>query len=132
MTQQQLTGQQWISLTDKQVQAAYLSVTGQPAGISQRSANDLQAFYQLIEDKLKSFNWPSSGVKPSGADGYTLDRTGAAAVAPNHHYRDAAIHPPPRGVKLICINRRHGVAMFSEWSDKFGYTHWAPLPKFED
>lgn len=43
-------------------------------------------------------------------------------------YKDPAVEPPPRGVKLLILTSG-GVAVFGEWSDKSNYTHWSPLPK---
>lgn len=36
----------------------------------------------------------------------------------------------PRGSKLLCINRKQGIALLSDWRDDFGFTHWHPLPRF--
>lgn len=39
----------------------------------------------------------------------------------------------PRGVKLQLINRRAGVAQYGRLTtDEFFWTHWAPLPTFQD
>ena len=60
----------------------------------------------------------------------TTDR--AAVVDTSNHWIDATKHPPPRGAKLLCINRSQGVAILSPWVPVFGFTHWAPLPTFDD
>ena len=59
----------------------------------------------------------------------TTDR--AATVDTGYHYLDAEKHPPPLGSRLICISRRAGVAILSNWMENCGFTHWAPLPTFE-
>ena len=59
----------------------------------------------------------------------TADR--AAFVDTGYCYMDAAEHPPPQGPRLLCIDRRAGVASVTVWNAKFGFTHWAPLPTFK-
>lgn len=59
----------------------------------------------------------------------TSDR--AATVDTNYHYLDAAEYPPPRGSRILCIDKSAGVACVSLWNPQFGFTHWAPLPTFE-
>ena len=60
----------------------------------------------------------------------TSDR--AAVVDKNYHWLDASKHPPPRGSKLLCINKHHGTATIGYWVSAFNFTHWAPLPTFND
>ena len=55
----------------------------------------------------------------------------AAVVQEDHFWIDAKVNPPPRGSKLLCINRRQGVAVLSDWREDFGFTHWAALPRFK-
>ena len=59
----------------------------------------------------------------------TTDR--AAVVDTKYHYLDAAEYPPPLGSRILCISRRAGVAVISNWMADAGFTHWAPLPTFE-
>ena len=59
----------------------------------------------------------------------TADKS--AVVDTTIHWIDAKDNPPPRGSKLLCINRRLGVAVLSIWIPDFGFTHWAPLPSFK-
>ena len=54
----------------------------------------------------------------------------AAVVDTEYHWIDASKHPPPRGSKLLCINKHYGVAVFSVWVPAFGFTHWSPVPTF--
>ena len=57
---------------------------------------------------------------------------GAAAVSDVFHWR-LIDTDTPRGVKLLLINRRAGVAAFgSLGSSSFYWTHWAPLPTFKE
>jgi len=37
---------------------------------------------------------------------------------------------PPRGGKLLLINRCYGVATIGVYSPDSGWTHWHALPKF--
>ena len=59
----------------------------------------------------------------------TTDR--AAMVDTKYHYLDAKEYPPPTGPRILCIDRRAGVAVISNWMPDAGFTHWAPLPTFE-
>lgn len=38
----------------------------------------------------------------------------------------------PRGVKLLLINKAHGIAVLSTYNPAFGWTHYQGLPKFSD
>lgn len=58
----------------------------------------------------------------------TADRQ--AVVDTSLVWIDAKEVPPPRGSKLLCINRKQGIALLSDWRDDFGFTHWHPLPRF--
>lgn len=60
----------------------------------------------------------------------TCDR--AAAV--NHALPWLPIEqfPPPRGAKLLLINRALGVAVLGPYAPHQGWTHWQALPKFKD
>ena len=55
----------------------------------------------------------------------------AAVVDTAYHWIDATEHPPPRGVKLQCINRKQGIAVYSVWVPQYGFTHWCPAPTFK-
>ena len=59
---------------------------------------------------------------------HTADRS--TVVDTSVHWIDARETPPPRGSKLLCINKRLGVAVLSVWIPDFKFTHWAPLPTF--
>ena len=37
---------------------------------------------------------------------------------------------PPRGAKVLLINRKFGVAVLGPWSPDEEWTHWHPLPTF--
>lgn len=39
--------------------------------------------------------------------------------------------PPPRGVKLLLINRKLGVAVIGNYSTSTAWTHYAGLPTFK-
>lgn len=54
----------------------------------------------------------------------------AAVIHTGWHWIDASVNPPPRGAKLLCINKDYGTAVLSIWVPSFGFTHWAPLPTF--
>jgi hypothetical protein len=54
-----------------------------------------------------------------------------AVVDINHHWIDAKEHSPPRGAKMMMIDRKLGVAVLGVWRDADGWTHWAPLPTFD-
>ena len=55
----------------------------------------------------------------------------AAVVDTSIHWIDAAKQAPPMNAKLLCINKRQGVAVLSSWIASHGFTHWAPLPTFK-
>ena len=59
---------------------------------------------------------------------HTTDR--AAVVDTEYHWIDATENPPPRGSKLLCINKKYGVAVLSAWTPECGFTHWSPIPTF--
>jgi hypothetical protein len=60
------------------------------------------------------------------------DSTKAAVVDESYHWR-LIDKDTPRGTKLQLINRPCGVAQYAQLStDDDWYTHWAPLPTFED
>lgn len=59
----------------------------------------------------------------------THDR--AAAVDTRYAWRPVG-PDTPRGVKLLIINRAAGVATFGQYSPGSWWTHWAPLPSFQD
>lgn len=39
---------------------------------------------------------------------------------------------PPRGTKLLLINRKHGAGTTGEWAPGSEWTHWQGWPKFGD
>jgi hypothetical protein len=59
-------------------------------------------------------------------------RDNAAMVDKDYHWLDAKTNPPPRGPKMLMIDRKLGVAVMGAWRDSDGWTHWCPLPTFED
>lgn len=56
---------------------------------------------------------------------------GAALVDTDHTMVDVTEVPAPKNILLICGNIQSGKAVISHWDDKFGFTHWAPLPVFD-
>jgi hypothetical protein len=52
-------------------------------------------------------------------------------VDKDYHWIDAKVTPPPRGPKMLLIDKRLGVAILGAWRDSDGWTHWCPLPTFE-
>jgi hypothetical protein len=60
-----------------------------------------------------------------------LTRDQFAIVDVNNKWIDAKDNPPPRGPKMLLIDRRLGVAVLGTWRDSDGWTHWCPLPTFE-
>ena len=44
---------------------------------------------------------------------------------------DAKETPPPKGPKMLMIDKRLGVAVLGAWRDSDGWTHWCPLPTFK-
>lgn len=61
-----------------------------------------------------------------------LNNSRTALVDRDYHYRKID-KDTPTGVKLILANRSAGVACWGQYipGDKF-WTHWAPLPTFQD
>ena len=41
-----------------------------------------------------------------------------------------SLQEPPRGAKVLLINRAHGVAVLGLYAPGNGWTHWFPLPTF--
>lgn len=61
-----------------------------------------------------------------------LDSSGAAAVDYTYPWRTIDENTP-RGVKLQLIDRSAGVATYGSLrTDPEHWTHWAPLPTFQD
>lgn len=57
----------------------------------------------------------------------------AALVDTTVHWIPVEGQPePPRGAKLLLINRRYGVAVIGHYNTNSQWTHWAPLPTFAD
>lgn len=60
-----------------------------------------------------------------------LTSDGKALVAPSVKYKPIDPANPPRG-KCLFISRLQGVAVIGEYRSDFGWTHYFPLPTFED
>ena len=58
----------------------------------------------------------------------TTDR--AAAVNTRLPWLPIEKVPPPRGAKLLLINRAFGVATLGAYAPDQGWTHWQALPRF--
>lgn len=56
----------------------------------------------------------------------------AAVVDTEYHWLDAKDFPPLLSKKILCINKHHGTATIGYWASAFNFTHWAPLPTFND
>jgi hypothetical protein len=54
-----------------------------------------------------------------------------AVVDVNNKWLDAKKYSPPRGAKMLLIDRKLGVAVLGNWRDADGWTHWCPLPTFD-
>ena len=54
----------------------------------------------------------------------------SAMVDTTIHWIDLNEQTPPRGRKVLVINRAAGVAVLSEWSPSTEWSHWFPLPTF--
>lgn len=54
-----------------------------------------------------------------------------AVVDVNNKWLDAKKYSPPRGAKMLMIDRKLGVAVLGVWRDADQWTHWCPLPTFE-
>ena len=61
---------------------------------------------------------------------YHINTDRTAAVSNETTWIDATEQKPPKGVKLLVINRKLGVAHVGPWADHYGYTHWQALPRF--
>lgn len=49
-----------------------------------------------------------------------------------HHWKPIDLSkPPPRGVKLLLINQRLGVAVIGNYTANSAWTHYAGLPTFK-
>ena len=55
----------------------------------------------------------------------------AAIVDKEYHWIDAKENPPPKGPKMLMIDKRLGVAVLGAWRDLDGWSHWCPLPTFK-
>lgn len=60
-----------------------------------------------------------------------LTSDGAALVRTDLKYLPIDPDNPPRG-KCLFISRLQGVAVIGEYRADFGWTHYHPLPTFED
>ena len=54
-----------------------------------------------------------------------------AVVDVNNKWLDAKKYSPPRGAKMLMIDRKLGVAVLGVWRGADRWTHWCPLPTFE-
>lgn len=54
-----------------------------------------------------------------------------AVVDINNKWLDAKKYSPPRGAKMLMIDKKLGVAVLGNWRDTDGWTHWCPLPTFD-
>lgn len=59
-------------------------------------------------------------------------RDGQAVVDTTHRWIPIAEQAPPLGTKVLLIDRWYGVAVLSSYSKGGTWTHWSPLPKFQD
>lgn len=55
-----------------------------------------------------------------------------AVVDINNKWIDAKKYSPPKDAKMLLIDRNLGVAVLGAWRDSDGWTHWCPLPTFEE
>ena len=60
-----------------------------------------------------------------------MTRDQFAVVDVNNKWLDAKKYSPPRGAKMLMIDRKLGVAVLGTWRDADHWTHWCPLPTFE-
>ena len=56
----------------------------------------------------------------------------AAVIDKDYHWLSVRANPPPGGSRMLLINRRYGVAVISNYTKDNYWTHWCPLPTFED
>lgn len=61
---------------------------------------------------------------------YRLSTDRKAVVSTDTQWLSIADTPPPMGARALFIAKPYGVAVLGEFSPKFGWTHWHPLPKF--
>lgn len=59
-----------------------------------------------------------------------LSSDGFAVINPDFKLIDAKIYPPPPAGTMLCANINTGKTIISNWSDSYGFTHWAPMPVF--
>lgn len=63
---------------------------------------------------------------------YKLNTDKTAAVATDTFWQ-LIDSDTPTGVKMLLINKHFGVAIVSTYcGDRLQWTHWHPLPKFEE
>ncbi len=60
-----------------------------------------------------------------------MTRDQFAVVDVNNKWLDAKKYSPPRGAKMLMIDRKLGVAVLGTWRDADRWTHWCLLPTFE-
>ena len=53
----------------------------------------------------------------------------AVAVDPDYHWRPIN-NDTPQGVKMLLIDKSHGVATIGIYTKGCTWSHWVPLPKF--
>jgi len=56
----------------------------------------------------------------------------AAMVDKDNHWLPIKNNPPPSGPRMLLINRRYGVAVIGHYRPDQFWTHWCPLPTFND
>jgi len=59
-----------------------------------------------------------------------ISSDGAFLVNTEYVMTAANKEAPPKYVQLLCGNIHSGKTVISHWDDKFGFTHWAPVPVF--
>lgn len=82
-----------------------------------------------IWSRLRAARSHAPAMAPAMRTKLTSDR--AAVVAPDMHWLSVAEAPPPRGAKVLLINRSLGTATLGHWSAGSPWTHWFPLPTFK-
>ena len=59
-----------------------------------------------------------------------LTKDKAAAVNMTLPWLPVSRYPPPRGVKLLLIDKNYGVAILGVYQPDQNWTHWQALPHF--
>lgn len=61
---------------------------------------------------------------------YRLNADGSAAVSTEYFWIPIEKVEPPKGAKVLLINKKYGVLVVGIYKTESGFTHWAPLPRF--